>query len=266
MSKIKDLFDQMWEDYVKLNPQAAEIVSLLKSIGEPIVNDHIALRTFNLPQVSKEEIAKPFLECGYRYIESYDFTEKKLKASHYEHTDPEMPKVFISELLIENFSDGFQSLVKKLVTSVDSEMYKNFDLMYSGRPWDISFDEYQQLKQESEYGAWLGAIGFRPNHFTISINHLKKYSDILSLNSFLKESGYKLNGQGGEVKGSVDDLLEQSSTLANIVEIKFSDKTASIPSCYFEFAKRYPLKSGELFQGFVAKSADKIFESTDKGQ
>ncbi len=31
-----------------------------------------------------------------------------------------------------------------------------------------------------------------------------------------------------------------------------------------EFAHRYPLPNGNLFQGFVAKSADKIFESTNR--
>jgi len=36
-----------------------------------------------------------------------------------------------------------------------------------------------------------------------------------------------------------------------------------IPSCYYEFARRYEDKNGELYGGFIAKSADKIFESTD---
>jgi hypothetical protein len=54
--------------------------------------------------------------------------------------------------------------------------------------------------------------------------------------------------------------------LADNIEVEFTDKKLVIPSCYFEFAKRYPLADGNLYQGFVAKSADKIFESTDKGQ
>jgi len=37
-----------------------------------------------------------------------------------------------------------------------------------------------------------------------------------------------------------------------------------VPSCYYEFAKRYADKSGEIYQGFVTTSADKIFESTNK--
>ncbi|MGL4837356.1 MAG: DUF1338 domain-containing protein, partial [Shewanella sp.] len=35
------------------------------------------------------------------------------------------------------------------------------------------------------------------------------------------------------------------------------------PSCFYEFALRYPKANGELYTGFVAASADKIFESTN---
>ena len=58
-------------------------------------------------------------------------------------------------------------------------------------------------------------------------------------------------------------MLEQSSTLADKVAVNFSDKTVKIPSCFYEFAKRYPLNNGQLYTGFVAASADKIFESTN---
>jgi hypothetical protein len=109
----------------------------------------------------------------------------------------------------------------------------------------------------------MAAIGYRPNHFTVFINNLKTYSDIHKLNDFLKSKGFELNSSGGEVKGTPHVFLEQSSTLANRIEVEFTDGKKEIPSCYFEFAKRYPLASGELYQGFVAKSADKIFESTN---
>ena len=97
----------------------------------------------------------------------------------------------------------------------------------------------------------------------VFVNHLKKYSDLETLNDFLKAKGFKLNTSGGEIKGTPQVFLEQSSTLANSVKVEFTDSKREIPSCYFEFAKRYPLASGELYQGFVAKSADKIFESTN---
>ncbi|MBI5154978.1 DUF1338 family protein, partial [Candidatus Poribacteria bacterium] len=58
----------------------------------------------------------------------------------------------------------------------------------------------------------------------------------------------------------------QGSTMGDEVEIEFVDgRREMIPSCYYEFARRYPdPKTGKIYDGFVAASADKIFESTDK--
>ncbi|MGL4896671.1 MAG: DUF1338 domain-containing protein, partial [Shewanella sp.] len=58
-------------------------------------------------------------------------------------------------------------------------------------------------------------------------------------------------------------LLEQSSTMADTIAVEFSDGVLEIPSCFYEFALRYPKANGELYTGFVAASADKIFESTN---
>ncbi len=263
---IDKYFEEMWENYLELIPQASKICSLLEGEGEKIFNDHIALRTFNLEETNVEVISGAFLKLGYKEKGEYHFKEKKLYAKHFEYPGNLKPKVFISELLLENFSEDFQAKIKSLVSSQSKDFYKDEKLMLKGRPWDISIKEFEMLRNESEYGAWVAALGFRPNHFTISINHLEKYKDILELNKFLKASGFKLNDSGGEVKGTVNDYLEQSSTLADSVEVKFSDGKKIIPSCYFEFAKRYPMEDGKLYTGFVAKSADKIFESTDKGQ
>jgi hypothetical protein len=51
--------------------------------------------------------------------------------------------------------------------------------------------------------------------------------------------------------------------MADTADVTFSDGVLSIPSCFYEFAQRYKLNSGEYYQGFVAASADKIFESTN---
>jgi len=102
------------------------------------------------------------------------------------------------------------------------------------------------------------------NHFTVLVNALGTFDDLGQLNRFLVENGFELNTSDGEIKGSPQVYLEQSSTLADRVQVQFSDGAESIPACYYEFARRYPLPNGELFSGFVAKSADKIFESTDR--
>ena len=80
----------------------------------------------------------------------------------------------------------------------------------------------------------------------------------------LKMNGFTLNSAGGEVKGNQEELLEQSSIMADKMNVKFGANEETVPSCYYEFAKRYPDSSGKTYQGFVTTSADKIFESTNK--
>ena len=58
----------------------------------------------------------------------------------------------------------------------------------------------------------------RANHFTVLVNDLTTFKNLLELNAFLKSNGFKLNSAGGEVKGSREVFLEQSSTLADIAE------------------------------------------------
>ena len=127
----------------------------------------------------------------------------------------------------------------------------------------MSWDDYSYLAEESEYASWMAAHGFIANHFTVSLNHLPVLQDIKDLNQFLKDNGYNLNANGGEVKGSKEDLLEQSSTVAELVKVEFKEGAKEVPGCFIEFARRHKDASGSLFQGFVPNSANKIFESTN---
>lgn len=263
---LPSLLDKMWLDYIAINPLAKKISDTLTAKGESILNDHIALRTFNHPRVNLDVMEKPFIESGYKYMGDYHFPEKKLYAKHYEHSDRTLPKIFISELKLEEFPVEVRTIVNSLVDQIPAGMENQFDFVSIGRPWKVTTQTYNELLKFSDYAAWVAAFGYRPNHFTVFINALKNFSDITVLNDFLKAQGFKLNSSGGEVKGSKEVCLEQSSTLANNIEVSFDDAKLTIPACYYEFAKRYPLKNGELYQGFVAASADKIFESTSKGQ
>ncbi len=263
---LPSLLDKMWKDYVEINPLAAKISELFIQEGEKIQNDHIALRTFNHPRVSIDVMARPFIEAGYVYGGDYHFPEKKLYAKHFQHPDLSLPKIFISELKLEEFSPVLNQIITRLISEIPTGKELEYDFVSGGRPWKVSKMDYEELMKESDYAAWVSAFGYRPNHFTVFINALKKFSDISFLNEYLKKNGFKLNASGGEVKGSKDVCLEQSSTLANNIEVSFTDGKLTIPACYYEFAKRYPLPDGSLYHGFVAASADKIFESTRQGQ
>lgn len=258
------LFEALWKDYSELNPQAQAIHQLLEARGEKIQNDHIAFRSFDDPKVNIDKMAKFFLQNGYKEAGDYHFEAKKLTAKHYEHSNPNYPKIFISELKTPLLSPESQALIQKLLDQIPEDLSDREDFLFCGRPWSVRLEDYEKLSQESEYAAWMSAFGFRANHFTVFVNSLKSFQSLNELNSFLKSHGFALNSSGGEIKGGPADSLEQSSTLAAQVDVPFEDSVAQIPSCYYEFAKRYPLPSGELYQGFVAASADKIFESTNR--
>lgn len=266
IQSLGQLLEAMWKDYCSFNPRAQSIYEAFIKRGESVRNDHIALRTLRHPKLGIDHLAASFLKCGYHAVKDYHFTEKKLYAWHFEHKDKNQPKIFISELLLDQFSQSLQKTLHQLVDQVSDEFLAREDVSMAGRPWELPYQTYCNLALESEYASWVAAYGFRPNHFTVSVNHLKSFSSLQEVNEFIKSLGIVLNSSGGEIKGSTQDLLEQSSTLAEEVDVPFSDGAYKIPACYYEFALRYPLPSGELYQGFVAASADKIFESTNRVQ
>ena len=263
-NSFQTFMNTLWTDYIKITPQAQRVYDLLTQSGETVVNDHIALRTFNHPKLGIQSLAAHFLKFGYTEAGDYSFTEKKLYAKHYQHADKSYPKIFISELELEKVSPFLRETISTLADQVPARTTERDDFVFSGKHWFTSYSTYLKIAEESKYAAWVYAFGFRPNHFTVSINDLKYFKDITRLNDFLKANDFNLNRSGGEIKGSPAEWLEQSSTMAPEIKVQFADGVYSIPGCYYEFAKRYERPNGELYQGFIAKSADKIFESTNK--
>lgn len=261
-TQVTELFNNIWQNYIEVTPSAEKIHQLLGT-GSELINDHVAYRTFNIEKVGIDKLAQHLIALGYKEGGEYHFEAKKLYAKHFEHSDKTLPKVFISELLVEEFSPSVQKIIHNLVDSLDESVIEDQSFLYSGKKWSLSSTDYQTLLEESEYAAWLAAWGYRANHFTVSINHLANYEHLEDINITLKSAGFTLNSTGGEIKGSSEVKLEQSSTIADKVNVQFSDKAIEIPSCFYEFAKRYPAQNGELYSGFVAASADKIFESTN---
>jgi len=259
------LLSKLWEQYAAITPSAKKIHTLLEEKGETILNDHIAIRTFNDKRVNISVLEKIFLSVGYEAKGEYVFETKKLFAKHYEHTtDKDAPRIFISELELEKCSQSLQNTVKKLLDDCDPKEFTNPELALNSTFWNSNSKKiYTSLLEESEYAAWMYVYGFRANHFTINVNALTNFEKLEELNAFLEENGWKLNASGGKIKGTPDQFLEQSSTLADLYTITFDEGSQEIPSCYYEFALRYPMADGNLYQGFVAASADKIFESTD---
>ncbi|AUC85146.1 DUF1338 domain-containing protein [Polaribacter sp. ALD11] len=260
-----EIFDTLWMEYTQRTPSAQKIKDLFIDKGNKIINDHVAFRTFDDPRVDIDVLAKPFLAVGYIESGEYTFVAKKLYAKHFEHaTDKNAPRVFISQLKVAEFSTELQAEVKKMIDAIPENELNSGELVFKGRLWEQpSFVVYEKLQEETEYAAWLYVNGFCSNHFTVDVNELDTFSSLQEVNLFLKENGFKMNTSGGEIKGTPEEYLEQSSVLADRIPVVFKEVTKEITSCYYEFAFRHAMKNGKLFSGFIAGSADKIFESTD---
>lgn len=260
---IDALLSGLWADYVTIAPHAARIRSALESRGETVVNDHVALRGLGRVGLGLEALARPFETLGWTARADYRFDDKHLVARYWQHPDPSLPKLFISELCLEELSPSAQHALEALAAQVTPEIRNGDSLCRAGRPWPIAQATYHALLEESEYAAWVAAFGFRVNHFTVDVRQLQTIASLAAMNEWLRTEGFPLSMAGGVIKGSAGAGLEQSSTRAEEVDVDFTDGTLRIPSCYYEMAYRHPGPDGTLFQGFVPRSANRLFESTD---
>lgn len=259
-------FDHLWADFVRIAPAAATIHRRLEEAGEVVLNDHVAFRTYDRGPIVLDALEPHLLALGYARYAPYRFEEKKLRAFGYVHeTDARAPKVFVSELQTDALSASLRATVEGLCAQVPRDLVRGPEVFWAGRPWaPVTHATWEALLEESEYAAWLAAFGLRANHFTVFVNALsERLRSIPAILAFVEAAGFRINASGGRVKGTPADLLEQGSTMADVVPVPFADGVFEIPSCYYEFALRHPGADGRLFQGFVAASADRIFESTD---
>ena len=136
---------------VTTNPPALQIHNLFSSKGEKVVNDHVALRTFNHPKVDVKVIGKVFTDFGYVEKDEYHFKAKKLYARHYEHPDEQMPLIFISQLKLEEFDEQIQRIIHGLIDQVPKDFSDDPGFVFSGAPWTISYENYLKLKDASVF-------------------------------------------------------------------------------------------------------------------
>ena len=260
----EQFFAHLWQKYLQLTPQAAKIRQLFVDQGNSIVNDHVAFRTFDVAPISIDELEHHLLGLGYKHYENYQFAQKHLLARAYLPKNPRHARIFLSELITAELSSRAQEVIYAACQTIDEYATRGESIFWGGRLWSMpSWQEYNILLNESEYAAWLIVHGLCANHFTLSVNALNE-PNLEYVNARLQQAGFRLNGEGGAIKGTPEVLLEQSATLADRVDMIFRDGDIhSVPSCFYEFAKRYHDGNGRLFQGFVPDNANKIFHSTD---
>jgi len=286
-SVLDFVMNGLMQRYSERVPDVGKILGAMEDRGlvgsrDEIENDHIAFRTMGVPQLGMRSFEKIFLALGYQKRDPYYFAGKKLDAFWYAPPTEKHPRIFVSELRVEDLSEEAQRIIRSYTDEVAKDPVDSLDLtdgetidrfLHSGL-WRLpTWEDYSRLLEESEYAAWVIYNRYYLNHFTISVHNLKApHETVEGFNNFLEDLGVKLNDAGGKTKVSPDGLLLQSSTVAEMVDAEFADgQRHRIAGSYVEFAERRvlpefagvsPVERRHRRDGFEAQNADKIFEST----
>jgi len=297
---LDKLLSRLWAQYIKRVPYAAQYQSMVEQHGGKVQNDHIAFRTFNT-NVGRQPpgvpaIARIFLALGYQQKDLYLFEDKKLTAWHYEHkTNPASPKIFISQLEVDQLSPATADKIKKSVAAapdlVSADDLKQLELLAKGesipqkraddlvpslakffsRPWAPPLRKaVEAVDKESQYAAWTLLHGNAVNHFTAYINeqHVKEWPDIEATVAALAAAGVPMKD---EMEGERGSKLRQSSTKAamedcDVMEEGGGKGKMNWSYAYYELAERgnVPGPDGKptRFHGFLGAQATNLFEMT----
>jgi hypothetical protein len=290
---LKDVLNGLMDRYQQRVPDVAAVIAAMIQEGiiksaDDIENDHIAFRTMGVPQLGVQSLEKIFLHYGYTKMDTYHFPAKKLDAWWYAPPEPQYPRIFISELRVNDLSREARDIINSYTSEVKTDPVNTLNLddskavdtfLHSALWRTPTLADYKLLAAESEYAAWVIYNRYYLNHFTVSVHNLPSgYNTVADFNIFLEQHGFKLNDAGGKIKISPDGRLLQSATIARMIEAVFADdEKYRIAGSYVEFAERKVLPqfahlpAAEIQrqhrrEGFEAGNADKIFESTYAAQ
>ncbi len=296
---LTKLLDRLWDNYCNRVSYARRYCDLVLAKGGRVVNDHIAFRTLNAPTGDLppgiESMSRVITPLGYTPADSYAFTDKHLVALHFEHPDPLLPKIFISQLQVDELPAGCAGMIrdavadaKDLLTGDALSMLKRADALspsdadalagklytyVTTRPWPAPLkDAVVEVNKASQYAAWTLLHGNNVNHFTAYINEqqVPAWPNIDATVTALREAGVPMKES---VEGEPGSKLRQSATQAVDEECDVVDaggKPAKLrwSYAYYELAERgnVPGPDGKpvRFSGFLGPQATHLFEMTKR--
>jgi hypothetical protein len=296
---LSDLLEKLWANYCQRVEYARRYRDLVKQKGGRVVNDHIAFRTFNtntgeLP-AGIEGIARLITPLGYQAAGSYEFPDKHLTARHYQHDDPLLPKIFVSQLEVDRLpaetarlinaaiADGrnlldtdTQAVLRYPATMLEENCQGLVERLYqyiTELPWSPPpRDTVIAVNKASQYGAWTLLHGNNVNHFTAYINEqqVRDWPDIEATVAGLRDAGIPMKA---EIEGQPGSKLRQTATEAVDEECTVREPDGRLGKlkwsyAYYELAQRgdVPGPDGKptRFQGFLGPQATHLFEMTKR--
>jgi Domain of unknown function (DUF1338) len=290
----QQLWNILWQNYRDRVTYARIYQRMIEGAGGSIANDHIAFRSLRLTidqngrsiQLGIPYLAEIVEALGYQQAGEYHFPAQFLYARHYVHPEQDhydLPKLFISELIVDDLPKNIAALIKQTVQS--GEFSLSADLLSLAasdsipiqlahrfnRPWHPPQQSaVEQVNAVSQYGAWVMLYGYSTNHFTGYVNRQQttKYQTIEQTIAGLTHLGIPMKSA---IEGSIETGLCQTATQAVIEQAWVQDDTGTLiqipwPYAYYEIAERHQIKNSAddlvLFEGFLSAQAQQLFEMT----
>jgi len=133
IQKLQIVMDALMDKYSDRVPDVKKIIQAMIAKGiiskaDDIANDHIAFRTLGVPQLGIQSLEKIFLYYGYTKKEHLNFETKKLDAYWYAPPAPNFPRIFISELRVNELSEQAQAVIHSYTNEVEHDPINNLNL------------------------------------------------------------------------------------------------------------------------------------------
>lgn len=289
------LLDALWSTYRARVPYVQKYEEVVAAAGAKFVNDHIAFRTFALqqPMAGIANVGRVFEALDFRAAGAYMFPDKNLRAVHYQHPNPQFPKIFVSELKTWEISAAnaekiaaavrdhrpalsLLSLAKLYNLDKDSitdpeALLAEVVAQFQEAPWPtVDKQLVEEVNKESQYAAWVLVHGYNVNHFTSLVNShgVPALDDIEKTSAALTKAGVPMKK---EIEGERNSKLRQTATEAVTIDVPIIEngQTTTMPwsYAYFELAQRDPVldpltNKYSRFEGFLGPQATNLFEMT----
>ena len=295
----QELWHQLWLIYRQRVTYARLYEKMIEDAGGTVANDHIAFRSLRLEvdgRNGKINLGIPYLESivlwlGYEVAGEYHFRDRHLYARHYRHPEQDkydLPKLFISELIVEQLPSAIAKSIHHTVRSgscfslstwqkstfsfqQDEPAVAKSLISVFTRPWTPPKQSIVETVNEiSQYGAWVLLHGYSVNHFTGYINrqNTPTYPDIESTAQALARQGVPMKNS---FEGSESSGLKQTATQAVREIVPILNEQGDLDEmlwsyAYYELAERYLIRDSSgnqtLFAGFIAPQAQHLFDMT----
>ncbi len=306
----QQLWHQLWLDYSYRVPYARIYQEAITAAGGTVANDHIAFRSLGMAietavgtvDLGITHLGRVLDGLGYVQMGELSFPTQHLYARYYGHPQQDrfdLPKIFISELIVGQFPPEVQSYLEETVQSglnleellecqsalsdLDKletkqteaaelhTLVKRLKFLF-GRPWMPPLQSHlETINTFSQYGAWVLLHGYAVNHFTGYVNRQNTplYPDIETTAQALRDWGIPMKA---EIEGSAEVGLRQTATEAvqEFVPVRNQSEGQFIQIpwtyAYYEIAQRFAVEitpgNPQLFEGFLGPNAAQLFEMT----